>query len=102
MTPDAGARRRDARARRPAAVRPAPGACRPSTACRGRACAPSCGRSLFVHAAEVVAGARVDLDLRARLEEERHLDLVAGLDGGGLRAAGRAVTLQSRLGVRDL
>src|SRR3954453_14990812 len=55
-----------------------------------------------VHPAEVVPGPRVDLDLRTRLKEERHLDLVAGLDRRRLGPTGRAVTLQAGLGVRDL
>src|SRR5262245_45838418 len=58
--------------------------------------------SRSVHASEVVPRARVDLDLRAGLEEQRNLDLVAGLDGRGLRAGRRAVALQTRLGVGDL
>ena len=36
------------------------------------------------------------------LEEQRHLDLVAGLDRRGLGAGRRAVALQARLGVGDL
>ncbi len=40
-----------------------------------------------VHAAEVVTGAGVDLDLGAGLQEQRDLDLVAGLDRRRLRAA---------------
>jgi TusA-related sulfurtransferase len=53
-------------------------------------------------AAEVGAVAGVDLDLGAGLEEQRHLDLGAGLERGRLGAAGGAVALQARLGVRDL
>src|SRR6187401_3334497 len=55
-----------------------------------------------VDAAEVGPVAGVHLDAGPGLEEERHLDLRAGLEGGGLRAAGRAVALQARLGVGDL
>src|SRR3954469_3226831 len=55
-----------------------------------------------VHAAEVVARAGVDLDLGADLDEQRHLDLVAGLDVRRLGARVAAVALQARLGVRDL
>ncbi len=79
-----------------------PRAARPRRGGRARACGPWCGRPLSVHAAEVVPGAGVDLDLGAGLEEQGHLDLVAGLDGGGLGAAGRAVALQAGLGVGDL
>src|SRR5690554_1828936 len=67
-----------------------------------RVCAPWCGRSLVVDAAQVVARARVDLDLHALVEEQRNLDLVTGLDRGVLGAAGRTVALQAGLGVRDL
>src|SRR6478752_8112396 len=55
-----------------------------------------------VDAAEVRPVTRVDLDARAGLEEERHVDLGAGLERRGLGAAGRAVALEARLGVRDL
>src|SRR5690606_6309028 len=53
-------------------------------------------------AAEVLAGAGVDLDLLAGGDEQRHLDLRAGLHGGGLVAAGGAVALQAGLGLGDL
>src|SRR5690606_39513616 len=52
--------------------------------------------------AEVLAGTGVDLDPLAGGDEERHLDLGAGLQGGGLGAAGGAVALQAGLGVGDL
>src|SRR5699024_4409747 len=52
-------------------------------------------------APEVVARAGVDLDLDTLLEEERDLDLQAGLHGGGLGAGVGAVALQARLGLRD-
>src|SRR6478736_10356188 len=55
-----------------------------------------------VDAAEVRPVAGVDLDAGAGLEEERHVDLRAGLERGGLGATGRAVALQARLGVGDL
>src|SRR4051812_7114711 len=55
-----------------------------------------------VDSAEVRTVAGVDLDAGAGLEEERHVDLGAGLERGRLGAAGRAVALQARLGVRDL
>src|SRR4051794_5332523 len=53
------------------------------------------------HAAEVGPVAGVDLDLLARGDEERDGDLGAGLELGRLRAAGRPVALQARLGVLD-
>jgi hypothetical protein len=52
-------------------------------------------------ATEVGAVARVHLDASVRLDEERHLDLGARLERGGLGAAGRAIALQPRLGVGD-
>src|SRR5690606_19002722 len=51
--------------------------------------------------AEVLAGAGVDLDPLAGGDEQRHLDLGAGLQRGGLGAAGGAVALEARLGVGD-
>src|SRR5665647_2323446 len=66
---------------------------------RGRAL--SCG-ALTSDAAEVAAIARVDLHLLAGHDEQRDLDLQAGLDGRRLGAAGRPVTLQAGLGVGDL
>ncbi|MBG9885268.1 hypothetical protein ABE10_01430, partial [Bacillus toyonensis] len=59
-------------------------------------------RRSVVDPAEIVAGPGVDLDLRAGLQEQRHLDLVAGLERRRLGARRRAVALQSRLGVGDL
>src|SRR5215212_2343144 len=64
-----------------------------STRCSVGACS--------VDAAEVPAVAGVDLQLLAGGDEQRHLDLRAGLQRGGLRAAGRAVALQARVGVLD-
>src|SRR3954469_17886632 len=55
-----------------------------------------------VDAAEVRPVTGVDLDPGAGLEEERHVDLRAGLERRGLRATGGAVALQAGLGVRDL
>src|SRR6476646_3682661 len=55
-----------------------------------------------VDAAEVRHVAGVDLDARAGLEEERDLDLGAGLERGGLGATGRAVALQAGLVLRNL
>src|SRR5690554_4703343 len=74
----------------------------PRKASQWRAFAPWCGRSLVVYAAEVVAGAGVDLDLGALVEEQRHLNLVAGLDGGVLGSTRRSVALQTGLSVGDL
>src|SRR3954454_21974608 len=54
-----------------------------------------------VGAAEVPAVAGVDLELLAGADEQRHLDLRAGLQRGGLGAAGGAVALQARVGVLD-
>ena len=51
---------------------------------------------------EVGPVAGVDLDLRARLEEQRDRHLGAGLQGGGLGPPGGAVALEARLGVGDL
>src|SRR5579875_751163 len=51
--------------------------------------------------AEVHAGAGVHADLLAGADEQRHLDLRAGLQGGRLGPAGRAVTLQPRIGLAD-
>src|SRR5687767_873051 len=59
-------------------------------------------QSASADATEVRAVPGVDLDLGALLEEQGYLDLRAGLEGGRLRAAGGAVTLQAGLGVGDL
>ncbi len=63
------------------------------------------GSGLFhrsgVDAAEVAAVARIDLQLVAGVDEQRHLDLGAGLQRGGFGAAGGAVTLQTRVGLGD-
>src|SRR5665647_32499 len=55
-----------------------------------------------VDSAEVGTVAGVDLDLGALLDEQRDRDLGTGLEGRRLGAAGRAVTLQSRLCIGDL
>src|SRR6478672_431392 len=87
------------------------------SASRSRAFSPRCSASkrmstarlraleraaTSAHAAEVRAVAGVDLDLGPLLEEERDVDLGAGLERGGLGATGGAVALQARLGVGDL
>ena len=77
-------------------------AARPRRGHRGPGCGPYRVRSLVVDPAEVAAVAGVDLDLGVVLDEQRHLDLVAGLEGGGLGAGRGAVALQARLGVGDL
>src|SRR5680860_1080585 len=50
-------------------------------------------------ATEVAAVAGVDLDLLAGRDEQRHADLMSGLEAGRLGAAGGAVALQTGLGV---
>src|SRR5262245_13349288 len=60
------------------------------------------GPSATSGTAEVTAVARVDLDLLAGGDEQRHLDRRAGLERCRLRSAGRPVALESRLGVRHL
>jgi len=74
----------------------------PQTEIRRRAAGLSYGNSLVVHAAKIVAGARINLDLGAGLKEQRNLDFVAGLNRGRLRATGGTVTLQTRLRVGNL
>src|SRR5579863_4817809 len=54
-----------------------------------------------VDPAEVLAVAGVHLDLLAGGDEQRHLDLRAGLHGRGLGATGGTVALQAGLGVGD-
>jgi hypothetical protein len=54
-----------------------------------------------VDPAQVLAVAGVHLDLLAGGDEQRDLDLGAGLHGRGLGAAGGAVALQAGLGVGD-
>jgi hypothetical protein len=56
---------------------------------------------LVVHATEVAPVPGVDLDLLAGGEEQRDLDLGAGLQRGRLGATRGAVALQARVGVRD-
>ena len=53
-------------------------------------------------AGDVVAAARVDLDAVADLDEQRHLDDLAGLERGRLAGARHAVTLHAGLGLGDL
>src|SRR5690606_34142199 len=55
-----------------------------------------------VHTAEVRTVTGVDLDLGALVEEQRHLDLRARLEGRRLGAARGTVALEPRLGVGDL
>ena len=52
-------------------------------------------------AAEVLAGAGVDLDLLAGLDEEGNLDLCAGLEGCGLGRVGSGVACKAGVGVGD-
>ena len=52
-------------------------------------------------AAEVLAGAGVDLDLLAGLDEEGDLDLCAGLEGCGLGRVGSGVACKAGVGVGD-
>ena len=53
------------------------------------------------HAAEVLAAARIDLHHVAFVEEERHLDHRAGLEGGGLGAAGGGVAADAGIRLGD-
>ena len=50
----------------------------------------------LTHACDVVAGAGVDPDAVALLDEQRHLDRLAGLQHGRLAGAGHAVALHAR------
>jgi hypothetical protein len=50
---------------------------------------------------EVLAGARVDLDDVADVDEQRHVDRGAGRDLGGLRRARRGVAAEARVGLDD-
>src|SRR6478672_2834018 len=52
-------------------------------------------------AAEVAAVPGIDFDLVASADEQRYLDLGAGLHRGGFGASSRSVALQARVGVRD-
>jgi hypothetical protein len=52
-------------------------------------------------ARQVFPGAGVDLDLLARLDEQRHLDHEPGLERRRLARARHAVALHARLGLRD-
>src|SRR5699024_8704652 len=57
---------------------------------------------LLGDAGQVLAGAGVDLNDIAGLNEQRHLDLSTGLQGGWLGTTGGTVALQARIGVLDL
>src|SRR6185437_976299 len=48
---------------------------------------------------DVAAGIRLDANLIARRNEERHLNNQPRLNGGGLGASGSGIALESRLGV---
>src|SRR5947209_10330199 len=54
-----------------------------------------------VDAPEVAAVAGVDPDLLARGDEQRDLDVIAGLKGRGLGATRRTIALKAGLGVGD-
>ena len=53
-------------------------------------------------ALEILAGAGVDLYLVALVDEEGHLDLGAGLEGGGLGGVGGGVAGEAGVGLGDL
>ena len=59
---------------------------------------PACGTK-SVHALHILAGAGIDADLVALVDEQGHADLGAGLDGGGLQGVGGGVALDTRLGL---
>src|SRR5690242_18745670 len=76
----------------------------PSTL-RTDALPPSPGRldgPASLHARHVLAGARVDLDLLALADEQRHAHDRAGLERGWLAAATRGVAAHARIGLGDL
>src|SRR5437773_3312408 len=73
---------------------------RPGTGCRGRSAGPRDGWSRL-HALDVLARARVDLDLLALLDEERDLDHEAGLELRRLVGTGPRISLHSRVGLGD-
>ena len=54
-------------------------------------------RKLSLGAAQILAGAGIDLDLVALVDEQRHLDLSAGLDGSGLGDVGSSVASEAGL-----
>src|SRR5437764_11978984 len=58
-------------------------------------------RRMRLGALEVLTGPRVDLDLVATLDEERHVDANSRLEGRGLRCAGRGIALEPEIGVGD-
>ena len=55
----------------------------------------------LLDALDVGAGIGVDLDAGAFFEEERDLDDEAGLEGGGLGAAGGGIAFEAGVGLRD-
>src|SRR5436305_3585301 len=56
-------------------------------------------RSVTSHPGQVLAAARVDLDLVARVDEQGDLHDEAGLQGGRLAGAGHPVALDAGLGL---
>src|SRR5262245_24674994 len=58
-------------------------------------------RSLPKHAFAVLARARVDADQVAFVDEQRHAQLRAGLDGGRLGDVARGIAARARLGGGD-
>src|SRR5262249_6282572 len=58
--------------------------------------------ALGVHALRVAAGARVDLQRLAFVDEQRHRDLETRLHGRGLHRAARRVALEAGLGAQHL
>src|SRR4051812_30511214 len=65
-------------------------------------CRPRSPRRSGIHPAQVAAVARIDLQLVAGVDEQRHLDLGAGLDRRRLGACTGSIALQPGLGVGDL
>ncbi len=57
---------------------------------------------LSLGAAQILAGAGVDLDLVALVDEQGHLHLRAGLHGGGLGDVGGGVAGKTGLGLGDV
>ena len=66
--------------------------------CRGSVFFLSCCFSAL-RALEILAHAGVDADAVAGVDEQRHLDLSAGLEGGGLGGVGGRVAGEARIGV---
>ena len=60
------------------------------------------GRQSGLATLQVLAGAGVDLDLVAGVDEQGHLDLSASLQGGGLGHVGGRVTAEAGIGLGDL